>query len=64
MELSGSYPNISRYVSVKEVNYTTPNFLDSTGNVAIPSIHRFITCKGSGSLGGAFAGGNRITIFC
>jgi hypothetical protein len=31
MELSGSYPNNSKYVRVKAVNYTTPNYLDSNG---------------------------------
>ena len=58
MELSGSYPNISRYVRVKEVNYTTPNYLDSNGNVANPIYTGSLPAAGSGSLGGAFAGAN------
>jgi phage tail sheath protein FI len=58
MELSGSYPNISRYVRVKEVNYTTPNYLDSTGNVTNPVYTGSLPAAGSGSLGGAFAGAN------
>ena len=58
MELSGSYPNISRYVRVKEVNYTTPNYLDSNGNVTNPIYTGSLPAAGSGSLGGAFAGAN------
>jgi len=56
MEVSGSYPNISRYVRVKEVNYTTPNYLDSTGNVANPIYTGSLPAAGSGSIGGAFGG--------
>jgi hypothetical protein len=56
MEVSGSYPNISRYVRVKEVNYTTPNYLDSNGNVANPLYTGSLPAAGSGSIGGAFGG--------
>jgi hypothetical protein len=56
MEVSGSYPNISRYVRVKEVNYTTPNYLDSNGNVANPLYTGSLPAAGSGSAGGAFGG--------
>jgi hypothetical protein len=31
MELSGSYPNNSRYVRIKSVNYNTPNYFDANG---------------------------------
>ena len=31
MEFSGSYPNASKYVRVKAVNVTTPDYLDSNG---------------------------------
>ena len=34
MELTGTYPNISRYVRVKSIAYTTPSYLDSNGNIA------------------------------
>jgi len=34
MELTGTYPNISRYIRVKSITYTTPNYLDSNGNIA------------------------------
>jgi len=55
LEVSGSYPNASRYVRVKSVT-TTPNYLDNAGNAkdiytgSIPNV-------GSGSIGGAFQGG-------
>jgi len=56
MSVSGSYPNNSRYVRVKEVNYTTPNYLDSTGAVSNPAYTGSLPANGSGSLDGAFGG--------
>jgi len=52
IQQSGSYSNISKYVRVKQVNYTTPNYFDNlgtakniyTGSLPVPS---------SGSFGGA-----------
>jgi hypothetical protein len=32
VQMTGSYANISRYVRVKSVNQTTPNYLDNNGN--------------------------------
>jgi hypothetical protein len=32
VQLSGNYPNLSKYVRVKQVNTATPNYLDNTGN--------------------------------
>jgi uncharacterized protein len=52
MELSGGYPNNSKFVRVKAVNQTTPNFFDSNG-VAIPAFTGSIPLNGSGSFGGA-----------
>ena len=52
MELSGSYPNNSKYIRVKKVNQTTPNFFDANG-VAVPSYTGSIPLNGSGSFGGA-----------
>ena len=55
LQVSGSYPNASRYVRVKSVT-TTPNYLDNAGNAkdiytgSIPTV-------GSGSYNGSFAGG-------
>ena len=56
MAVSGSYPNNSRYVRVKEVNYTTPNYLNSNGAVANPLYTGSLPANGSGSLDGAFGG--------
>ena len=52
LQETGSFPNISAYVRVKAVNYTTPNYLDNAGNFkteftsSLPAI-------GSGSFGAA-----------
>jgi hypothetical protein len=53
MELSGSYPNNSKYVRVKAVNYPTPNYFDANG-IAITAYTASIPLNGSGSTGGAF----------
>jgi phage tail sheath protein FI len=48
MELSGSYPNMSKFVRVKAVNYNTPNYFDSNG-VAVSAYTASIPRDGSGS---------------
>jgi phage tail sheath protein FI len=48
MELSGSYPNSSKYVRVKAVNYPTPNYFDSNG-APISAYTASIPINGSGS---------------
>jgi uncharacterized protein len=53
MELDGSYPNISRYVRVKSVNYPTPNYLDSNGTVSDNLYTGSLPANGSGSFGDA-----------
>ena len=53
MELSGSYPNNSRYVRVKAVNYPTPTYLDSSGTVSNALYTGSLPVNGSGSFGGA-----------
>jgi len=53
MELSGSYPNMSRYVRVKNVNYPTPNYFDANG-IASSAYTSSIPVNGSGSAGGSF----------
>jgi hypothetical protein len=53
MELSGSYPNNSRYVRVKAVNYPTPTYLDSNGNLTNNLYSGSLPANGSGSFGGA-----------
>ena len=56
LEVSGSYPNASRYVRVKKVNQPTPNYLDNAGN-AQTRFTGSIPAMGSGSIGGAFTEG-------
>jgi hypothetical protein len=53
MELSGSYPNNSRYIRVKAVNYPTPNYFNANG-VAVSAYTSSVPQNGSGSAGGAF----------
>ena len=55
MSVSGSYPNNSRYVRIKAVNYPTPNYFDSNG-IAITAYTASLPINGSGSLNGAFGG--------
>ena len=55
IEYSGSYPNASRYVRVKNVS-NTPDYLDNSG-AAKTAFTGSIPVVGSGSLGGSFAGG-------
>jgi len=56
LEISGSYPNASRYVRVKSVNELTPNYFDNAG-IAKSEFTGSIPQLGSGSIGGAFTGG-------
>jgi len=55
IEVSGSYPNASRYVRVKEVPGATLNYFDNTGT-AKAEFEGFIPSAGSGSYGGSFSG--------
>lgn len=52
LELTGSYPNLSKYVRVKQVLTPTPNYLDNNG-LAKPQYTSSIPTIGSGSFGGA-----------
>jgi phage tail sheath protein FI len=52
MEVSGSYPNASKYVRVKSVNLLTPNYLDNAGN-AKAQYTSSIPLNASGSFTGA-----------
>ena len=56
LQISGSYPNASRYVRVKSVNLTTPSYLDNAGN-ARDIYTGSLPLVGSGSYNGSFAGG-------
>jgi hypothetical protein len=50
LQTTGSFPNASRYVRVKEVNLKTPDYLDNNG-VAKPQYTASIPVAGSGSFG-------------
>jgi len=52
VEVSGSFPNASRYVRVKSVNLPTPDYFDNTGT-AKAIFKPSIPVVGSGSVGGA-----------
>ena len=56
LQESGSNPNISAYVRVKEVPLKTPNYLDNAGN-AKPQFTSSLPALGSGSAYGTFDGG-------
>ncbi len=56
IEVSGSYPNASRYVRVKEVPGATLDYFNNAG-VAKEEFVGFIPAVGSGSYGGSFDGG-------
>jgi len=63
LQLSGSYPNASRFVRVKSVGTPTSNYLDENGNVSdIPvnggHISHSLPQVGSGSSNGGFSGGS------
>jgi len=51
-QVSGDYTNKSRYVRVKSVNYTTPNYFDGNGN-PVSSYTSSLPIVQSGSFGGA-----------
>jgi hypothetical protein len=52
IQLSGSYPNNSSYIRVKQVNQPTPNYFDNVG-VAKSQYTGSIPINSSGSFGGA-----------
>ena len=57
MELSGSYPNNSRYVRIKTINYNTPNYFDANG-VAVSAYTSSVPINGSGSFTSAIGNVN------
>ena len=57
LQSSGSFPNASRYVRVKQVNFQTPNYFDNAGN-AKDIFTSSIPAASSGSFGGADGGAN------
>ena len=53
IQLSGSYRNASNYVRVKQVNITTPNYLNNSGDPK-PEYTASIPTAASGTFGAAF----------
>ena len=56
LEISGSFPNRSRYVRVSNVALPTPNYFNNAG-IAKSEFTGSIPAPGSGSANGSFAGG-------
>jgi hypothetical protein len=57
LQLTGSYPNQSRFVRVSSVDSPTIDYLDENGNVRLNSLSSSLPAAGSGSSNGGFAGG-------
>jgi len=55
LQTTGSYPMISRYVRVRNVNAPTPNYFNSLG-LPQPQFTSSIPANGSGSFQGSFGG--------
>jgi hypothetical protein len=53
IEITGDYPNASRYVRVKSVNYPTPNYLLSSGLISNPAYTDYIPLAATGAFDGA-----------
>jgi hypothetical protein len=53
ISITGQYPNVSKYVVVKQVNLTTPDFLDDDGNIRVTGSEFKIPGNQSGSFGAA-----------
>jgi hypothetical protein len=65
LQLSGSYPNKSKYVRVSNIKNTT-DYLDENGNVRVPaasaSLPAYASGSSSGSFGGSFGGASDGTV--
>jgi len=53
LRYSGSYANRSNYVTVKQIKYTTPNYLNSNGQISVNDYSASIPVNASGAFGGA-----------
>ncbi len=58
LQLTGSYPNKSRFVRVKSVDSLTTDYLDENGNVRLIGASGSLPVLGSGSSHGGFSGGS------
>jgi len=56
LQLTGDYPNISKYVRVANIRDTV-DYLDTNGDVRVAAASASLPSTGSGSEGGAFSGG-------
>jgi len=56
LELSGSFPNKSKFVTVESI-LNTIDYLDENGNVRVPAASQSLPLVGSGSSNGGFSGG-------
>lgn len=52
IQYSGSYANKSNYIVVKQVNFTTPNYFNSNGQITLNSYTASIPLNQSGSFNG------------
>lgn len=57
LQLTGDYPNLSRYVRVANITNTV-DYLDTNGDVRVGAASQSLPTAGSGSEGGAFQGGS------
>ncbi len=56
IQITGSYPNQSRYVRVKNVNQFTPDYLDVNGNIRVASYTASLPAITSGTFSGGSNG--------
>ena len=56
LQLTGDYPNISKYIRVANI-VDTVDYLDTNGDVRVAAASASLPSAGSGSEGGAFGGG-------
>ncbi len=58
LQLTGSYPNKSRFIRVKSVTSNTVDYLDENGTIRLDAASSSLPAAGSGSAHGGFAGGS------
>ena len=56
LQLSGSYPNKSKFVTVESIE-TTIDYIDENGNIRVDAASASLPAEGSGSGNGGFLGG-------
>jgi hypothetical protein len=57
LQLTGSFPNKSRFVRVKSVDSLTSDYLDENGSIRLTELTASLPDNGSGSSHGGFTGG-------